>query len=257
MSSFRPDAYDVVLFDMDGVVLESPGIDPAIRSRALDDVLDDRGLAVPSALRERLERDTYDEAFRAACEELAVGPRPLFRAREERSAERAIERLAAGAGRLHRDVEALDALSDRATLGLVSNNYHPTVEFVVDHFRLDTFAFVRGRDPGPDGFRRRKPNPHYLDEALDALDATDGIYVGDRATDVLAAERAGIDSAFLRRDHNADRDLSVEPTVEIGSLRDLLDIPDASPSDAPATRSDPAGSSDSQTDRGRSSGSAE
>jgi HAD superfamily hydrolase (TIGR01549 family) len=223
----------------------------------LDDVLDDRGLAVPSALRERLERDTYDEAFRAACEELAVDPGPLFRAREERSAERAIERLAAGARRLHRDVEALDALSDRATLGLVSNNYHPTVEFVVDHFRLDAFAFVRGRDPGPDGFRRRKPNPHYLDEALNTLDATDGIYVGDRATDVLAAERAGIDSAFLRRDHNADRDLSVEPTVEIGGLRDLLDRRDAPPSDAPATRSHPSGSSDSQTDRGRSSGSAE
>lgn len=248
MSPPRSDGYEAVLFDMDGVVLEGRGTDPAVHSHALDDVLDDRDLTVLPALREPLERDAYDDAFRAACAELGVDPGPLFRAREERSAKRAVERLAAGARRLHRDVEVLDALADRATLGLVSNNYHPTVEFVVDHFRLTAFAFVRGRDLGPDGFRRRKPDPHYLDEALDALDATDGIYVGDRATDVIAAERAGIDSAFLRRDHNAARDLDVEPTVEIESLRDLLALAGTSPSDASATRS-----VDSATDRGRSS----
>ena len=253
MSPPRSDGYEVMLFDMDGVVLEGRGTDPAVRSRALDDVLDDRGLTVPAALREPLERAAYDDAFRAACAELGVAPEPLFRAREERSAKRAVERLAAGSRRLHRDVEVLDALADRATLGLVSNNYHPTVEFVVDHFRLDAFAVVRGRDPGPDGYRRRKPDPHYLNEALDALDATRGIYVGDRATDVIAAERAGIDSAFLWRDHNADRALDVEPTTEVESLHELPALVDAPPSDASATRSDPADAPDSQDDRGRSS----
>jgi HAD superfamily hydrolase (TIGR01549 family) len=249
MSAPRPDGYEAVLFDMDGVVLEGRGTDPAVHSHALDDVLADRGLTVPSSLREPLERDAYDDAFRSACAELGVDPGPLFRAREERSAKRAVERLAAGARRLHRDVEVLDALADRAALGLVSNNYHPTVEFVVDHFRLDAFAFVRGRDLGPDGYRRRKPDPHYVEEALDALGATDGIYVGDRATDVIAAERAGIDSAFLRRDHNADRDLDVEPTVEIESLRDLVALADASPAD----RSGSGDAPDPRDDRRRSS----
>ena len=254
MSAPRSDGYEAVLFDMDGVVLEGRGTDPAVHSRALDDVLDDRDLTVPLTLRESLERDAYDDAFRAACAELGVDPRTLFRAREERSAKRAVERLAAGARCLHRDVAVLDALADRTTLGLVSNNYQSTVEFVVDHFRLDAFAFVRGRDPGPDGFRRRKPDPYYLKEALDALGTTDGIYVGDRATDVIAAERAGVDSAFLRRDHNAARDLDAEPTVEIESLRDLLPLVDASPSNASATQSAlPADSPDPQDrDRERS-----
>ncbi|WP_434521228.1 HAD family hydrolase [Halorubrum sp. AS12] len=218
---------EVVLFDMDGVVLEGGETDPAVRSRALDDALDDRGLTASASLRRPLERAAYDDEFRAACEELGVDPPRFFRAREERTAKRAVERLSAGMRRLHSDADALDALADRAPIGLVSNNYHPTVEFVVDHFRLDAFAFVRGRDLGPDGFRRRKPDPHYLNEALDALDATGGIYVGDRATDVIAAERAGLDSAFLRRDHNAGRALDVEPTVEIGSLRELVDLVDS------------------------------
>lgn len=229
MSALRPDAYDAVLFDMDGVVLDGRGTDDALHGRALDDVLEERELRVTEELRRPLETYEYDDDFRGACAELGVDPATLFRAREERSAKRSVARLAAGARRLCPDVDAIDALAERVPVGLVSNNYHPTVEFVVDHFRLDAFEFVRGRDLGPEGFRRRKPDPYYLNEALDALDATRGIYVGDRATDVIAAERAGIDSAFLRRDHNADLDLDVEPTAEIDGLRDLVGLVETAP----------------------------
>jgi len=207
---------------MDGVVLDGWGTDSAVRARALDDVLDERGLEVTGDRRRALESDAYDEGFRDACAELGVDPAGLFRAREERSATRSIERLAAGTRRLCPDVGAIDAVAERVPVGLVSNNYHPTVEFVADHFRLDAFSFVRGRDPGPEGFRRRKPDPHYLDEALDALGARGGLYVGDRATDVIAAERAGLDAVFLRREHNAALDLDVEPAAEIESLRELV-----------------------------------
>jgi FMN phosphatase YigB (HAD superfamily) len=221
MSALRPDAYDAVLFDMDGVVLDGWGTDDAVHSRALDDVLAERDRRVTGDLRRPLETYEYDDDFRAACEELGVDPATLFRAREERSAKRSVARLAAGTRRLCPDVDAIDALAERVPVGLVSNNYPPTVKFVVDHFRLDTFEFVRGCDLGPEGFSRRKPDPYYLNEALDALGARGGLYVGDRATDVIAAERAGLDSAFLRREHNAALDLDVTPTVEIEGLRDL------------------------------------
>jgi phosphoglycolate phosphatase-like HAD superfamily hydrolase len=215
--------HEVVLFDMDGVVLDGRGTDDAVHSRALDDVLEERDMHVPGDLRGPLETYEYDDGFRAACGELGVDPATLFRAREERSAKRSIARLAAGTRRLCADVDAIGELAERVPVGLVSNNYHPTVEFVVDHFRLDAFSFVRGRDLGPDGFRRRKPEPYYLNEALEALGAEGGLYVGDRATDVIAAERAGLDGVFLRREHNAGVDLDPEPALEIESLRELLD----------------------------------
>ena len=226
----------VVLFDMDGVILEGRGTDDAVHGRALDDVLRKRDLHVTGALRESLETYEYDDRFRAACEELAVDPAALFRAREERSARRSIERLAAGTRRLYPDVDAIGELAERVPVGLVSNNYHPTVEFVVDHFRLDEFSFVRGRDLGPDGFRRRKPDPYYLNEALDALGAEGGLYVGDRATDVIAAERAGLDGAFLRREHNAGLDPDPEPTVEVESLRELAGVVGGDAATGEATR---------------------
>lgn len=213
-----------VLFDMDGVILEGRGTDASVHRRALEDVLTDRELEVDGDLREPLETYEYDDGFRAACERLGVDAAEFFHAREKRSAKRSVSRLAAGTRRLCPDVDALEAIAEHAVVGLVSNNYDPTVEFVVDHFRLTEFGYVRGRDLGPNGFRRRKPDPHYLNEALDALDASEGLYVGDRATDVIAAERAGIDSAFVRRDHNASLDLGVEPTVEIGSLHDLIPL---------------------------------
>ncbi|MDZ5810424.1 HAD-IA family hydrolase [Halorubrum sp. AD140] len=226
MNGLRSGASDALLFDMDGVVLDGWGTDDAVHSRALEDVLEQREMGVTGDLRRSLETYEYDDDFRAACEELGVDSATLYRAREERSAKRAVERLAAGARRLCPDVDALDELADRTPIGLVSNNYHPTVEFVVDHFQLNTFEFVRGRDLGPDGFRRRKPDPFYLNEALDALDASGGLYVGDRATDVIAAERAGLEAVFLRRTHNAALDLHVEPDHEIESLHELVSLVD-------------------------------
>ncbi|ELZ46898.1 phosphatase-like protein [Halorubrum californiense DSM 19288] len=245
MSPNRSAGYETVLFDMDGVILEGWGTDDAVHARALDDVLEARDVRATGDLRRSLETYEYDDGFRAACEELGVDPSELFREREERSAKRAVARLSAGVRRLHRDVDALDEVAEHAALGLVSNNYHPTVEFVVDHFRLDAFSFVRGRDLGPTGFRRRKPDPHYLNEALDALGASTGLYVGDRATDMIAAERAGLDGAFLRRDHNAALDPDADPTVEIEGLGAVADLvgteestgrPTRSTDDAPSDR---------------------
>ena len=224
---------EVVLFDMDGVILDGRGTEAAVHARALDDVLEERGLEVDDDLRGALATYEYDDAFRTACGRLGVDPDALFSAREERSAKRTVSRLAAGVRTLCADVDALEPIAERATLGLVSNNYHPTVEFVVDHFRLTEFEYVRGRDLGPDGFDRRKPDPHYLNEALDALDASGGLYVGDRATDVVAAERAGLESVLVRREHNASLDLDAEPTVEVESLHELVDLlaPAGTPND--------------------------
>ena len=213
-----------LLFDMDGVILEGHGTDPIVHSLALADLLEERGIAVPDHHRGPLEQYEYTDEFVAACEAVGVDPQGFYTARERHSAEHSIDRLAAGERGVFGDVDAIERLAEHAAVGLVSNNYHRTVEFVVEHHGLDAFRYVRGRDFGPEGFGRRKPDPHYLNEALDALGATDGLYVGDRATDVVAAERAGIDSAFLRREHNADADLDVDPTVEIGGLGELVDV---------------------------------
>jgi HAD superfamily hydrolase (TIGR01549 family) len=210
-----------LLFDMDGVVLAGRGTDSVVYERALGDTLDDYGLSVDDDHWAALAAHEYDDEFAAACRAVGVDPVGFFAVREAHSATRVVDRIEAGACDVYDDVGALAALADRHDLGLVSNNYHRVVTTVVGHFGLNAFSFVRGRDPGVRGFERRKPDPHYLARALDALGADRGLYVGDRETDIVAAERAGLDGVFVRRPHNADANLSVEATHEVDSLHEL------------------------------------
>jgi len=211
----------VLLFDMDGIIIEGHGTDESVHVGALDDAIDDRGLAVDVETRALLEGYEYDTDFAIGCKRLGIDPIAFYGLREEYSAQRAIDRLAAGKRGLYADVDALDGLAERYELGVISNNYDSVVEFVVDHHGLDVFSHVRGRDIGVRGFYQRKPDPHYLLEGLQALEATDGIYVGDRATDVVAATRAGLDAVFVRRSHNAEATVPIETVVEIDSLTAL------------------------------------
>jgi haloacid dehalogenase superfamily, subfamily IA, variant 1 with third motif having Dx(3-4)D or Dx(3-4)E len=217
----------VVLFDMDGVILEGRGADSIVHERAFEDILaerewgDDWEQSLSQSHRSALEQYEYTEEFVTACEAIDVDPVAFYAAREERSAQRISDRIADGRRGVYADIDALKTLDNETTLGLVSNNYHPTVQFVVDHFEIDRFDHVRGRDLGVDGFRRRKPDPHYLEETLDALGADSGVYVGDRGTDVIAAHRAGLESVFLRRSHNDVATLDRTPTASINDLRDL------------------------------------
>ena len=55
------------------------------------------------------------------------------------------------------------------------------------------------------------------------LDATEALYIGDSEKDIVAAQRAGVDSVFLRRDHVTDTTLSVDPTAEVPDLWTLVD----------------------------------
>ena len=52
-----------------------------------------------------------------------------------------------------------------------------------------------------ESLERKKPNTHYVERALSDLDADAALYVGDSESDVVAADRAGLDSAFVRRPH--------------------------------------------------------
>jgi HAD superfamily hydrolase (TIGR01549 family) len=110
-------------------------------------------------------------------------------------------------------------------MGIVSSNQQATVDFLVDHFDgFDRFGAAYGREPTIHSLQLRKPNPHYLEQALGDLDADSALFVGDNESDVKAAENAGVDSAFIRRPHRRNWDLNVWPTWEIEALDDLFDV---------------------------------
>lgn len=214
------ETYDAVVFDMDGVLLEGRGTAPWIYEAAAERALSEFGVEYADDHLETLGRPSYTDAMIEPCRDLGVDPERFWRSREREASAIERDRLREGARTPYDDVDALDDLAG-CDLGIVSNNRHETVSDVVDLFDLGIDAY-RGRDPTIEGYRRRKPDSYYLDETLDELGARDALYVGDRASDVEAAANAGIDAAFLRREHDDPAAVDVEPRYACTGLTDLV-----------------------------------
>ncbi|SEW21792.1 HAD family hydrolase [Natrinema salifodinae] len=213
-----------VLFDMDGIILDGPRTDPQVYADAGDAALAELGADPTPAQRRDFRRHDY-ERIRAHCADLGIDPARFWELKETYASNGTHDRLRSGERGTYDDIDAIHELGDRTSIGLVTNNRHETAEFVADHFGFD-FAVVRGRDPTFEGYERRKPAPYYIEDALDTLGVSEGLYVGDSAKDVTAGRAAGLETAYVRRPHNRDRDRPAGATYELESLIELLDIVD-------------------------------
>jgi len=211
--------YDAVVFDNDGVLIERT--DERLLAEAVGEAFAAFDVSVDEQrAREMVARDgPPGEAFERRFD---IDPAAFWQRREAKASAIQREAIHSGEKALYDDAAILEALP-HAT-GLVSNNQHATIEFILDHHDLGQhFETAYGRVPTIDGARRKKPDPSYIEQALDDLGTRSALYVGDSEKDVVAAQRAGIDSAFVRRDHRADLDLSATPTYEVTDLYELAD----------------------------------
>lgn len=219
--------YDAVLFGADGV-LTGP-TDP-----------DTFRLAIEKAFRafgiDRPRRDHVDALLGVTPDELAriCGTYGIdaetFWPEVDRHRARAHQRaLHRGKKPLYNDVATLQSLGTDRDLAVVSDDQHETVEYLLEFFGIEgLFETFYGREPTVEGLGLKKPNPHYLERALSELgadrDVIEALYVGDSNADIEAAERANVDSAFLRRPHRADYVLDSRPTHEITSLAEVPNL---------------------------------
>ncbi|GAB6878929.1 HAD family hydrolase [Halorubrum gandharaense] len=216
---------DAVLFDMDGVFLVGAGTDPAVYRTAARDALAELGVEEPPAdAAETLGAVRYDPAMDAACERLGVDRDEWWAAREHHASRRTNRRVETGDRSVYDDAQAVADLPADCTAALVTNNRQATADFVADHLFGDRLDAVVGREPTIAGYRRRKPDPNLIETALSEIGVSDGLYVGDRETDLVAAERAGLRGVFLEREHNDAAALAASPDHVVGSLSELPEL---------------------------------
>ncbi|MFC4356504.1 HAD family hydrolase [Halobium salinum] len=216
--------YDTVVFDNDGVLVGRTRYD--VLREATEDTF------------EQFDVTDFDPDH---AHDMTVGTTPgkvggitdlygldarAFWEARERSLSLAQQKEArAGRKTPYDDIDELESLD--VDMGIVSSNQQETVDFLLDHFELGhLFGAAYGREATIGSLDRRKPNPYYIDRALEDIDPGPGriLFVGDNESDVVAAQNAGIDSAFIRRPHREDWDLNVWPTWVIDELADLHDI---------------------------------
>lgn len=214
--------YDGLLLDHDGVVV-TLGDQTALR-RAARDALLDAGVSEPdeSAV-DALAIAVSDEELAGLSRQHDLPAEQLWRHRDDRVRDALLAETTAGRKAPYDDAARLREVD--VPMGVVSNNQTRIVESVLDHYDLgDLFGTVRARAPTRESLSRKKPRPTYLEEAMADLALENPLYAGDSESDIEAGRRAGVDTAFLRRPHNADRTLAETPTYEVQGLDEVATL---------------------------------
>ncbi|ELY57716.1 HAD family hydrolase [Natronolimnohabitans innermongolicus] len=215
--------YDAVLFDFDGVVIETPSSQRMYD--ALGRVYEKLGRSRPSPemLQELMHGDFESIADR--CRRLEIDADTFCTQAGREMIRTQLAEVERGLRSMYDDVSAVRSLS--APLGIVSDNHPTVISRLLDRFGLRSlFETVLGCPLTPEGLANRKPDPTNIERAMDSLEADSALYVGDRAIDVQAADNAGIDSMLLERSSEAeagaqtttDAALEASPTYRVSSL---------------------------------------
>lgn len=212
-------AYETILFDMDGVLLTGYHTDPDVYRQAAAATLADFGIDYEGEPPPGLVSPDDVAEVRTTCDDLGLPAAPAWAYRERAATTIENEQIVAGDRVSFDDISVLSDLASDRTLAVISNNRQGTVRFAAEHFDWP-IEVVRGRYPTLSEFGQLKPDAHLLRWMLDRLDTDDALFVGDRHTDVEAAQRVGIDAALLSRDGDVP-DGNPEPTHHIESLSEL------------------------------------
>lgn len=216
--------YEAILFDMDGVLVTGYETVPDVYRRTTSQLLRAFGHPTADEWSMSLQNPAGADEFREACSEWDLPPEAAWGYRERVSTELATERIDAGERTAFPDTTVLASLAEDYAIGVVSNNRHDTVDYCVDTFDWgDVVDAYRGRFPTLVDYDRMKPNPRYLSWILDRLDASEVLFIGDRASDVRTAENAGADAALLTREGN-DAPVAIAPTYHLTTLAELPEL---------------------------------
>lgn len=230
-------AYDAVLFDNDGVLIEDTASE--VMQAGVRNAFESVGITEPDP--EHISSFTNFSAVTVEriCEVghlHGLDPESFWTTREREVCAVQQDVIRTGEKALFDDFDALDTLEQAGVdLGIVSNNQQDIVGFMIDHFGLDgRFETFYGVEPTLDGIRRKKPDPYYVLQAISDIGSTDVLFVGDRETDIHAARHAGADAVYLRRDTSYPPADSLEHQPDF-VIESLVELPAIATGETPST----------------------
>ena len=185
LTGSRLAGYDAVVYDLDGTLVEL-AVDWDAVADAVLDVYAEHALIPPTEELWGLLGAADDYGIRAEVEEAIAS--------HERPGARESARLPLG----DRLTEAPDGGGSHPPAGVCSLNCEEACRIAVETHGL-TDALVADAVVGRDTVETRKPDPGSLLAAIDRLGAApaDALFVGDSRSDAVAAERGGVDFAWV------------------------------------------------------------
>ncbi len=208
--------FPVVLFDLDGTLIDSGGMILASFRHATQTIL---------------RREIPDDQLLAA-----VGGATLhaqMRALDPDRVEELVHSYREHNEPLHAGLECCpgivplldDLRAQGRRLGVVTAKRHKTIQLAFDRLGIAEYFDVV---VGSDDTERHKPEPDPILKALELLGARreDAAYVGDSPFDVRAAKAAGVFAVAVAwgRIHQEERVLAEEPDAYVTTAEELLGI---------------------------------
>lgn len=216
-------AYSSVIFDMDGVLLNSLVDEEEWKYNAVGHALEERDVDPDKVSREEMNSLLGDEGYKSCLKtssNLGLDPRKMWSlvAQETTTARR--KELEKGNFQLYPSVkETIEKLHEQdIQMAVISNAPESAVKMLIDYFDLkEYFEFYAGVRNFED-LQAQKPHPNHLELAKAELKRDPFVYVGDSNSDLEAADNAHVDSVWVKRGENKaqeNHEFEVEHLSEI------------------------------------------
>jgi len=214
--------YDGVIFDQDGVLLDS-GIN---RFRWMERIriqeAERRGFDLDGEDVMSLVRASSHKDVKELLDETGMTWENLKKL-EETKENWKIEKIEQGDIQLFSDVK--DTLSSlNKPVAMATNAPKLSTRFTVKYFGIEK-QFETIKAPELDDMKsfydRKKPKPVMIKEIMDELGLENPIMVGDSASDIKAAKNAGIDSVHINS-YGFGND--ADPTYEADNVREVVEM---------------------------------
>lgn len=218
--------YGSVIFDMDGVILNSLVGDEDWKFEAVREALRDKGVDPEGMDRTALGAIMGDQGYKEVVRksaDLGCDPGEIWRHVAFKTTEARIDQIDKGNFKIYEGAEEVISLlhSEDIELGIISNAPEKAVEATMEFYDMKKyFKFYAGVRNFED-LQARKPNPNHLELAKAELKRSPMAYVGDAESDVIAAQKAEIDSVWVNRNGSEG---DVRPDYEIKKMEELEEI---------------------------------
>lgn len=214
-------SYDQVIFDNDGVLLDSTTEDLEWMEQFRVREAERMGSEMTIEQSHKIFKATTGEEVRQVADETGLTVEQL-REIEIRKSQKKIEKIRNGEISLFDSAQNILEQIEKPK-SMVSNAPRKATEFSLKHFNIHNY-FHEVRSPSLDSIEtymeKKKPNPEMIRETIKEKASDNPIYIGDSDTDIIAAEKAGIDSIHIETSGKTDQN----PTHTAKNLQQVLQI---------------------------------
>jgi len=214
--------YDAILFDKDGVILDSGLNNFLWMDRVRMKTASRLGYSINKEESLKIVKARNTQEIEELIEEKGMTWKQLNYI-ENKVQDAKINMIRQGILRLFPDAEKL--LNDlEVKTSLVTNAPERTTDFTLNYFSIrNQFDDVQSLkyDSLKHFIDHKKPHTYMLDSAIESLNAENPVMVGDSEADILAAQNAGIDSIFVQ---SYKEDTYTSPTHKVRNLEEIKHI---------------------------------